>query len=147
MLHSSQYFSPTEMSCKCGCGFGGNETDIAKELIFTLHILRRALAVPFTITSGARCAKHNIAEGGKPKSTHLAGVKGLCTPGYEGQCRAVDISTLAWSTELRGRAVALALALSLRVGISANFLHFDAELRPYYSPGIWNYGANESSGG
>jgi len=146
MLHGSQYFSPAEMSCKCGCGFGSRETDTAKELVFALHILRQALAVPVLIASGARCVKHNIVEGGKPKSTHLAGVKGLCTPGYEGKCRAVDIQTVAWSTELRGHAVALALSMGMRVGIATTFLHFDVENMPYYSEGLWNYSANEDSG-
>jgi hypothetical protein len=134
------------MACKCGCGFGSTEADIATDLIFALHILRRNLAVPFVITSAARCAKHNLAEGGKTKSTHLPGVKGLCTPEYEKQCRAVDIQTVAWSTDLRGRAVAMALSLGMRVGIAASFIHFDVEDSPYYSRGVWNYSASENSG-
>lgn len=146
MLHGSQYFSINEFACKDGCGFGKDEKHIALELVFALHLLRRALNVPFTITSGARCAKHNAVEGGKSRSTHLAGVKGQCTPEYEGQCRAVDIQTFAWSTDLRGRAVDMALSMGLRVGLATTFLHFDVESTPYYSKGIWNYSANEDSG-
>ena len=145
MLHGSAYFMPKEFACRCGCGFGLQSADVAMELVFTLHLLRRSLAVPFVITSGARCVKHNTAEGGKSKSTHLAGVKGLCTPGYEGQCRAADIQITDWSTELRGRAVAQALAMGLRVGVAATFLHLDVESPPYYSEGLWNYGAVEDS--
>lgn len=146
MLHGSTYFSPKEFACKDGCGFGSKETDIAVELIFAMHLLRLRLAVPFLITSGARCVKHNIAVGGKPKSTHLAGVKGLCTPGHENKCRAADIQTVAWSTELRAKAVVLALSMGLRVGVNSSFLHLDVESKPYYSEGIWNYSANEDSG-
>lgn len=120
--------------------------DIPVELVYALHILRQSLNIPFVITSGARCVKHNAAEGGKTKSAHLAGVKGLCTPSYEGKCRAVDIQSVAWSTDLRGRAVVLALSMGLRVGIATTFLHFDVESPPYYSEGIWNYSASEDSG-
>ena len=146
MLHGSQYFSVKEFSCRCSCGFGSNETDIAKELVFALHLMRQSLNVPFTIASGARCVTHNAAEGGKPKSTHLAGVKGQCTPEYEGKCRAVDIQSVAWSTDLRGRAVAMALAMGLRVGLATTFIHVDVESTPYYSEGVWNYSASEDSG-
>lgn len=146
MLHGSSYFSTKEFACKDGCGFGSREADIAPELVFALHIMRQKLNVPFVITSGARCVKHNVAEGGKAKSTHLAGVNGYCTPIYVGKCRAVDIQTVAWSTELRGQAVALAFSMGLRVGIATTFLHFDVENAPFYSEGLWNYSANEDSG-
>jgi hypothetical protein len=145
MLHGSEYFSASELTCKCGCGFGSLGGDIAVDLIFSLHIIRKLLAVPFVLTSGARCAQHNTAVGGSVKSTHLAGVKGRCTPGYEGRCRAVDIQTTAWSTELRGRAVSLALAMGLRVGIASTFIHLDVEDSPYYREGIWNYSSSEDS--
>ena len=146
MLHGSSYFSSKEFACKCGCGFGTLETDIAPELIFALHILRQSLNIPFVVTSGARCVNHNTNQGGKPKSTHLPGVKGLCTPSYVGKCRAVDIQSVAWSTDLRGRAVVLALSMGLRVGLATTFIHVDVESPPYYSEGIWNYSASEDSG-
>lgn len=146
MLHGSAYFSASEFACRCKCGFGSTDIDIPQDFVYALHTLRRLLSVPFVITSAARCAKHNTAEGGAKKSAHLPGMKGQCTPSYEGQCRAVDIQTTSWSCELRGRAVVLALALGLRVGLHKDFLHFDCELRPYYNPGIWLYGTGETSG-
>lgn len=146
-MHGSPYFSPKEFACKCGCAFGTLESHIAADLVIRLHVLRQKLAIPFVLTSAARCEAHNTKVGGGAKSTHKAGVKGQCTPGYEGQSRAADVDTQAWSTDLRGRAVALALALGLRVGISTAFLHLDVEQLPYYSIGLWNYGAGENSSG
>jgi len=149
MLHGSKYFSAKEFRCKCGsCDFGGQEYHIASDLVHALHCLRIKLGVPFTITSGARCLKHNTAVGGGAKSTHMAGgVGGPCTPGYEGQCRAVDIDTTSWSITLRAEAVQMALVMGLRVGMATTFLHFDVENAPYYAEGMWNYGLKEDSSG
>ena len=145
MLHGSKYFSAKEFACKCGCGFGLMDEDIAPDLIHALHCLRVRLDVPFIITSGARCEKHNAAQNGGSRSTHLPGAVTSCTPGYEGQCRAVDISTALWSITLRAEAVQMALALGLRVGFAPTFLHFDVEGVPYYGEGMWNYGSKENS--
>jgi hypothetical protein len=147
MLHSSKYFSAKEFACKCGCGFGSSEVTIADDLIHALHCLRIKLGVPFKITSGARCVTHNTTVGGGTKSTHLPGVLGQCTPGYEGLTRAADIDTTGWSITLRAEAVQMALAMGLRVGIATTFLHFDVENAPYYGEGMWNYGLKEDSSG
>ena len=147
MLHGSKYFSAKEFVCKCGCGLGSVEATIAPDLIHALHVLRMNLNVPFTITSGARCVKHNTSVGGGTRSTHLPGVLGQCTPGYEGACRAADIDTTSWTITLRAEAIQLALAMGLRVGVATTFLHFDCENAPFYGEGLWNYAAKENSTG
>lgn len=147
MLHGSKYFSTKEFACKCGCGFGTQEEHIASDLVHALHCLRIKLGVPFKITSAARCPEHNATVGGGSKSTHLPGTSGQCTPGYEGQCRAVDVSTASWSITLRAEAVQMALVMGLRVGMATTFLHFDVENAPYYAEGMWNYGLKEDSSG
>lgn len=145
MLHGSKYFSAKEFACKDGCGFGLKEPDIASDLVHALHCLRRKLGVPFKITSGARCQKHNVAVGGGSRSTHLPGLAPFCTPDYVGQCRAADIDTTSWSITLRAEAVLMALAMGLRVGMATTFLHFDVETAPYYGEGMWNYGRKDDS--
>lgn len=148
MLHGSKYFSIKEFACKCGtCVLGLSDNDVTPDLIHALHVLRIKLGVPFKVTSGLRCVKHNTTVGGGTKSTHLPGVAGLCTPGYEMQGRAVDIDTTGWSITLRAEAVQLALAMGLRVGMATTFLHFDVENAPYYGEGMWNYGLKEDSSG
>jgi hypothetical protein len=147
MMHGSKYFSAKEFMCKCGCGFGSRETDIADDLVHALHCLRMKLGVPFKITSAGRCVAHNAKVGGGARSTHLPGVKGLCTPDYEGKSRAVDVDTAMWSITLRAEAIQMALAMGLRVGIATTFLHFDVENAPYYGEGLWNYSLKEDSSG
>ena len=145
MVHGSKYFVPKEFACKCGCGFGSKEEQVAADLVHLLHILRVSLDVPFIITSGARCAEHNKKVDGGEKSTHLAGVLGQCTPDYEGQSRAVDLNTTRWSASLRGACVNMALSVGARVGIADTFIHIDVENDPYYSEGMWNYSNGEDS--
>lgn len=66
----STHFSRREFACKCGCGF--NVVDA--ELLYVLEALRDYFAAPISITSGARCVKHNAAEGGASSSKHLLGI-------------------------------------------------------------------------
>jgi len=145
MLHGSRYFSTREFACKCGCGFGLKEEEIAPELIHILSVLRVRMAMPFFITSGARCVTHNAKIGGQKNSTHLPGVKGVCTPGYEGKCRAADINITEWDSYTRGEVIRMALVIGARVGIATEFLHIDVETTPYYPEGLWNYSSNETS--
>lgn len=147
MLHGSKYFEAKEFACKDGCGFGSKEEHLAADLIHALHCIRMKIGVPFKVTSGARCAKHNTDTRGGKRSTHMAGVKDACTPGYEGQCRAADIDITSWSITLRAEATQIALAMGLRVGVATTFLHFDVENAPFYTEGMWNYGSNEDSSG
>lgn len=144
MVWGSVYFNQSEFACKDGCGFGSKEEHIEPDLVHILHVLRVHFAVPFRLTSAARCAVHNANEGGKARSTHLAGVQGDCEPRYTGKCRAVDISTAAWTDFQRGHLVELALALGCRVGTASNFIHLDVETPKYFPVRQWTYGAKTS---
>jgi zinc D-Ala-D-Ala carboxypeptidase len=55
--------------CRCGCGM-----NIDSRLQTVLDNLREDAGIPFVITSGARCASHNAAVGGKPNSAHTRGL-------------------------------------------------------------------------
>lgn len=68
-MPENPYFRRAEFECKCGCG--GNTVDF--RLLEVLTMLRAAYSSPITITSGYRCAEHNKAVGGSPKSQHLVG--------------------------------------------------------------------------
>lgn len=61
--------SDAETSCRCGCGM-----NITRQLLIKLNEAREVAAVPFVITSGARCANHNRNVGGTPNSSHLRGL-------------------------------------------------------------------------
>lgn len=76
----SAHFKPEEFNCHC-CGKGGDKMN--PKLLELLEQIREEVGEPVVITSGYRCAKHNKACGGKPKSQHKLGnaadiqVKGL----------------------------------------------------------------------
>lgn len=64
-----RHFSQKEFECKCGCGFN----NVQDELIIKLDNARTEAGVPFTVTSGCRCEKHNQKVGGVVDSAHLTG--------------------------------------------------------------------------
>jgi len=62
-------FKKSEFECKCGCGL----YNMNDQMIGALVMARKNSAVPFVITSGSRCEKHNAHVGGKKASSHLTG--------------------------------------------------------------------------
>ena len=68
-LPETQHFSKDKdplFSCPC-CGLGG----LSIPLLVVLEGIREYFQSPVTITSGARCTKHNASEGGAKRSEHL----------------------------------------------------------------------------
>jgi len=61
-----KYFKSEELYCKCGCG-----TKPSARAFDGITQLRRSYGKPITITSGARCEKHNRAVGGVSNSRHF----------------------------------------------------------------------------
>lgn len=65
-----KHFTKNEFTCKCGCGF--NNIDI--NLVKVLEKIRSHFGdKPLYITSGCRCANHNIKVGGVQGSRHVLG--------------------------------------------------------------------------
>lgn len=62
------YFADNEFKCRCGCGM-----DVIDELKDKANEARGIAGVPFRITSGARCLRHNTRIGSKPSSSHVKG--------------------------------------------------------------------------
>lgn len=65
----ANYFSRKELECKC-CGV----CLISDELLGRLNHAREIAGIPFIITSGYRCEKHNDEVGGVPTSAHTKGL-------------------------------------------------------------------------
>lgn len=102
-----KYFKPEEFNCKCGCG----ANVMSATTLELLDKAREDAGIPFIVTSGYRCAKHNEASGGSPTSSHLKGL-------------AVDI---AYNSSSRTLYTALQSLLKHfpRVGIAKTFIHVD----------------------
>lgn len=65
----ANYFSRKELECHC-CGV----CLIDDNLISRLNQARDLAGIPFIITSGYRCQKHNSEVGGVPTSSHTKGL-------------------------------------------------------------------------
>lgn len=61
-----RHFVPSEMACS-HCGV----ERMSYGLLCLLDAARERSGVPFQITSGSRCEKHNAEVGGSPTSSHL----------------------------------------------------------------------------
>lgn len=123
----TENFSYHEFTCKCGC-FTNN---IQIKLVAKLQTAKDWLQVqghdiPFVITSGVRCQKHNAAQGGKPNSSHVTG--------WAADIQCVD-------NEIRGWMIpALIHAGFTRIGVDKDhhFVHCDCdESKP--TPRFWVY--------
>ncbi len=102
-----KYFKIEEFKCKCGCG----RAEMMPTTLEKLDKARELANIPFKITSGYRCDKHNKAVGGKSEGAH--------TSGY-----AVDIE--ASTSPARIAIVKALLEVGFaRLGIANNFIHAD----------------------
>lgn len=69
-MRLSKNFSDSEFACHCGCG--GKAVDHG--LVTLLELVREHFDAPVKVTSGFRCAAHNAAVGGAPRSKHVDGI-------------------------------------------------------------------------
>lgn len=114
------FFKELEFTCKCGCKLA----NMAPEFIQKLDQARRAAGIPFPITSGFRCARHNAKVGGVSDSAHTKG-------------HAVDISVFDSLSRYRIVRALLDAGFS-RIGIGKALVHVDDD--PAKEPGvIWTY--------
>ena len=63
-----RYFTTDEFACPC-CKLSKINVEFADKL----DAAREKSGIPFRVTSGYRCQKHNRAVGGKPDSAHTRG--------------------------------------------------------------------------
>ena len=116
-----RYFSLSEFVCPC-CG----RQEMKEDFLKLLDYARDVAGVPFKITSGFRCPRHNAHVGGKPNSAHLGGW-------------AADIA--AEDSETRARiVVGLIKAGFRRIGIDfkRGFIHVDCDPEKP-KPRLWGY--------
>ena len=112
-------FKLAEFKCPC-CG----EVKMDEKFLKLLDLARTTAGIPFVITSGFRCDKHNQEVGGKADSAHLKGV-------------AADIS--CQSSASRFAIVNSLLRCGFnRIGIADSFIHCDIDLSKPSSV-IWLY--------
>lgn len=100
------YFSLSEFACPC-CK---DSSRVDRNFVAKLDRARGEAKVPFKITSGYRCAKHNSKVGGVKGSAHSRGC-------------AADISVT--DSQTRYKALSALLKHFNRVGVAKTFIHVD----------------------
>lgn len=114
------YFRPKEFECQCGCKGRG----IKLRLVRPLDKARGIAGIPFVITSGYRCMKHNTAIGSSVASSHPKGL-------------AVDIA--CYNSAERWLIInALHQVGITRIGIGPDFIHCDIDPEKAQRV-IWDY--------
>jgi hypothetical protein len=107
-----QYFTPSEMECKCGCGVSALHPTTLKKL----DLMRIYLGYSIGVNSACRCAIHNRSVGGSPKSSHIA-TENLHSYAIDLRCK---------NSEMRMEMVEAAIRFGFhRIGIYENFIHVD----------------------
>ena len=100
------YFTDEEFYCPCGeC----EPRPPSSMLKYMLNEARSFAGIPFIITSGVRCARHNRAVGGTMDSEHI-------------DCDAADIA-VGSSWERMVIVSALVVAGFKRIGVAKSFVH------------------------
>ena len=67
-----RHFKKKEFACPCGeCN--GFPVEINKKLVTIIDDIREECGYPSIVSSGVRCAKHNLEVGGVINSKHLSG--------------------------------------------------------------------------
>jgi uncharacterized protein YcbK (DUF882 family) len=79
------HFTEDEFKCKCGCQ--GNNAQ--ESMMDQLDKARGYAGVPFKITSGYRCPRHNKSIGGVDDSAHVRGFAADIAVGDSATCFAV----------------------------------------------------------
>ncbi len=64
-----KHFSKSEFECPC-C----SKVLVSRKLVFMLDLARSLAGIPFNISSGYRCKKHNKQVGGVNNSAHVTGL-------------------------------------------------------------------------
>jgi uncharacterized protein YcbK (DUF882 family) len=115
-LKISDHFTREEFMCKCGCGL----CNVSSTLLSLLDSARNEADMPFTVTSGCRCLKHNKDVGGVSDSAHVTT--------NEQQCEAADIECDG-SRDMFVIVSALIKVGFKRIGINFNkmFVHCDVD--------------------
>ena len=113
-----KYFSKDEFICKCGCGC----SNVSLKLLTIIEEARENAGIPFGISSGCRCKKHNTEVGGKENSMHICSVLT--------ECNAVDI--YCNTDRKRGiivRSLFEAGVTHIGINFKENFIHADLDKR------------------
>ena len=107
-----QHFKMSEFDCKCGKCDGGSDM-MTLELLEKLEYARNLAGIPFVITSGYRCEKHNREVGGVAGSAHTKGM-------------AVDIRCNSSATRFK-LLKALFAAGFKRIELAPTWIHVDTD--------------------
>ncbi|MBD3181053.1 peptidase M15 [Candidatus Poribacteria bacterium] len=121
-MRITKNFRVEEFECPC-CG-GILDTLAFRNFVVKLQDARDTSGIPFVITSGYRCFRHNKRIGGNSDSSHLKGI-------------AADILTRT-SSERYFILKSLIKAGFNRIGIGKNYIHADLDTdKPQFL--IWTY--------
>lgn len=136
----SPHFSSSEFKCKCGCG----KIMIDAALIDTLEKLFPSLDLgKINVISGYRCAKHDIAVGGRGCGSHVDGYAADVRCYYKDGSR-VPSSVVALTLERMGHRYGIGYRCGKTTDAQGN-IHIDTKPRKWYGDESKSYTATACS--
>lgn len=99
------YFPPSELVCKCGCG----KNNFSPILLKFINKIRKNLGRALVARSACRCTVHNQEEGGTETSDHLTG-EGVDLKAIQSHTRFIILER-AFKFEIR------------RIGLATTYIH------------------------
>ncbi len=127
----SDYFQPTELECRCGCGKGAESMD--ERFLHALAVLRKECDFPFVLNSAYRCPKHNAKVSGTGRNgPHTIGAVDIRVPDTQ---HALKIIANAQAAGMTG----------IGYAPRKRFVHVDAlrdgdgGRKKWPRPGYWTY--------
>ena len=121
-----EYFTEDEFTCQCGC----NCCNVSLPFLNKLVEARKIAGIPFNISSGCRCKKHNASKevGGEEDSLHISSTLR--------ECEAADIEC---NTDRKRGIILRALFESglshIGINFKQSFIHTDSDSRI----AVWTY--------
>jgi len=133
--NGTTYFTRKELHCK-HCGMVRLAPGFAEALLD----LRVTFDEGMSPSSVCRCAVHNKAVGGHPRSLHVCDYPHHPTEG----CCAMDVKWRDWSPEKKLRFARLAWSKGWAVGLHDGFCHIDRRIaagmgQACFLYGTWSY--------
>ena len=118
-----EFFTDSELSCKCGCGLIAPTKSVYK-----LYAVRLLWGKPMIINSAIRCPIHNKRVGGTTGSTHLPPKDRAGHSSDWGGC-AFDIRTNNYREQRQIESIAVSCGFT-GIGEGNGFIHIDDADRP-----------------
>ena len=136
-MWKAQYFSHSEMACKCGCG----KAEMDQEFMNLLDSIRDLIGQPLIITSGYRCPNHPAEKRKEKSGAHSKGKAADIAVMREDAHKLLEV-VAKFNDAARAAGVAYFTGIGIQQKGAGRFIHLDTCTMAddgLPRPTIWSY--------